>query len=155
MAKKDNRFYRYYRKHRIICSWLIAGGLLVFSVVLQLALGKLKLTGNKPLVGAPGVAAGTYRLDGFTWAVIAVLTVLLVFAIMFMAQNRSDAAQERNRREREEAVLLRREVMDARQKDRQHSYEEMKRRRAERLAARGAARGRDGSETPPDGRPAE
>lgn len=150
MAKRDNKFYRYYRSHRTICNWVIVGGLFLIAIGFNFLIGNLSFAPQDPVIGRPMLPWFSVELNWFTWVVIAILIGLLILAIVFMVQNRSESAQERNQQERIEAAKLQKEVMDERQKEMEESYRLMKERRAARLAERQAERNDAPEELPPE-----
>ena len=155
MAKRDNKFYRYYRSHRTICNWVIVGILFLIAIGFKVAVGQLSLAPQEPVFGAPALPWFSVKMNWFSWVVVIILTGLLVLAIIFMVQNRSEAAQERNQKERVEAAKLQKEIMDERQQELEDSYQRMKERRAARMKERQAARNGGRAPLPEDAAPAE
>lgn len=136
MAKKDNKFYRYYRSHKAICNWIIVGVLFLLAIGFQFATGVLSKDNMEPFLGTPDKPLFSAQMTPLAWAIVAVLVVCLILGLLFMAQNRTEKAQEEIREERVEAARLRQEVMDERQKQMEDAYNNMKKRRAERQAAK-------------------
>lgn len=145
MAKKDNKYYRYYRAHRSLCNWIMVGILFAITIIFQFATGLLTPDGLKPFLGTPDQPLFSTKMTPLAWAIVAVLVVCLALAISFMVQNRTDKAQEEIRQEHIEAARLREQVMDERQKELEDAYNRMKERRAARQAAKQA-----GTNTLPD-----
>ena len=147
MAKKDNKFYQYYRSHKSLCNWVIVGVLFALTLIFEFATGVL----SPETLGA-GKHENTFftvKMTWFAWVMVAFLLVCLVFGIMAIIRDRSDAAQEEIRQDRIEAAKLREEVMDERQREIEAAYNRMKERRAERLREKQAEQnGSDATETP-------
>lgn len=137
MAKRESKFYKYYRSHQSLCNWLIIGALFGIALIFFFATGTL--TPESLGAGKNENAFFTVKMTWFSWVMVAVLVVCLIFGIMAMIRDRSDAAQEEIRQDRIEAAKLQREALDERQREIEEAYNRMKERRAARLAAKQAA----------------
>lgn len=138
MAKKDNKFYRYYREHRSICNWVLVGILFALTIAFNFLTGTLKVGELKPFLGSEDKPLFSVQMTWFSWVMVAILLVCLVLAIVFMIQNRSEKAQEKIQYERIEAAKLQQEALDERQREVEAAYNRMKERRAARLATKQA-----------------